>query len=174
MEESNIYINQCQDISTLIPSNRMVQYPLYSKALSNNPLMREPPVVATHTEKLYGETMIQNKQNNLIKHFGNDNSVRRKEEVLSRNGSHPKSATKNAVKEESQKESDSDSGLFEDSDDYVQVSVKKEEDQGNAPSQLIDIKLNLGNDNGHLHKRETMGDDSDDDSLFVSLPGKRH
>lgn len=173
MEESNIYINQSQDISSLIPGNRMVQYPMYSRALNNNPILREPQVVAPQTERLYGETLIQNKQNNLIKQFGNNSSIQPKIESTSKNGSKPKSAIKSTLKEESPKDFDSDSGLFEDSNDDVDVSVKKEGDQEKQPSKMIDIQLNLGHDNGHLHKRETMKDESDDDSLFVSSLGKR-
>ena len=45
MEESNIYLNQCQEISNIIPTSRVVQYPFYNKPLSTNPLYRDAPSV---------------------------------------------------------------------------------------------------------------------------------
>jgi hypothetical protein len=45
MEESNIYLNQCQEINNILPNSRMVQYPYYNKAVSSNPILRDLPTV---------------------------------------------------------------------------------------------------------------------------------
>ena len=173
MEESNIYINQSQDIHSFISHNRMTQQPLYSRALNHNPLQREPHVIAPQSERLYGETMIQTKQNNLIKQFGNSSYALPKVEPATKNGSKQKPAGNTKVKQEPSKNYEDESELFEDSDSDVKISIKKEDDE-KQPNKIIDIQLNLGNDSGHLHKREAMDDDSDDDSLFVCLLGERY
>jgi hypothetical protein len=110
---------------------------------------------------MYGETLIQNKQNNLVKNFGNVKAPVHTDSFGAEKNKRKNMELPKKTADKVGKIEESDDSIFADSDKEEKTESLKEE------KQLIDIKLNLKESTGPLHKRETIREESDEEGLFV-------
>ena len=188
LEESNIFLNICQDMNSYVSAAGRAPPQLAAAQRLPNvnhlySLANQPP-----PSRGFGERILTAKQNSLVRQF---NHVPLQTQVaeaarppkaarLSKDARDAKEGwARRAQPNKQDKEYKEDKSLSEIFEDSVEAKeederVRKEDDkEGGGERQLIDIKLNLGGGEGsQLQKRESLEDaaaaDSDDEDFFVS------